>query len=414
MPTRFNRRTLLQAAGGGTAAAGLTWADGLWGADEAPSDTTSKRNTANSQPRQVAEHSIVTITGKPRERGRQYGAKFRDAIHAFLRHEIIEVCAPHSSRAELLRYARDCSKLIDEYSPTIAAELDGMAEGTGLTREEIVLITAHEETAGHKESRLPPITHCTAIAAGPSDTSDGCTYVGQNWDWMDSVYGLSQMLHWQRPEGPSLISYSYPGLWAGAGMNDRGLALCWTWGDGLGIKSPRVGIPAYVLIAQMLYQPTLDDALAEVRRARHAGWFAFVLADGEGNIATVDGTPKALAIERLKGHTARASYACREVLGEENEPPGVHPQCSRMFDLLSSGRGKFDRDSLQATFADHHEWQHGEHRGAICKHPHLDKHGKPAGFTVDSMLYDCTNKVAYVSRGPGCSGRWQKFEFGIT
>lgn len=412
MPSCFNRREFLQAAGGGAAAAGLGWTGGAWGADEDSPAAASNRDKTKDQPRQVAEHSIVTIAGKPRERGRQYGAEFRDAIHAFLEREIIEACAPHSSRAELLRYSRDCGKLIDTYSPTIAEELDGMAEGTGLTRDEIVLITAHEETAGHKESRLPPVTHCTAIAAGPPDTSDGCSYVGQNWDWMDSVYGLSQMLRWQRPEGPSLISYSYPGLWAGAGMNDRGVALCWTWGDGLGIKSPRVGIPAYVLIAQMLYQETLDDALEEARRAKHAGWFAFVLADGEGNIAAVDGTPEALAVQRLKGHTARASYACREVLGgKTGEPLSLHPQCARMFDILDVGRGKFDRGSLQATFADHHEWQHGEHRGAICKHPHLDKNGKPAGFTVDSMLYDCTNKVAHVSRGPGCSGRWKSFGF---
>ena len=63
------------------------------------------------------------------------------------------------------------------------------------------------------------------------------------------------------------------------GLNSAGLALCWTWGDGMGIKSPRVGIPAYVLIAQMLYQDSLDAALEEVQRATHAGWFAFVLAD---------------------------------------------------------------------------------------------------------------------------------------
>jgi hypothetical protein len=188
--------------------------------------------------------------------------------------------------------------------------------------------------------------------------------------------------------------------------------LCWTWGDGLGIKSPRVGIPAYVLIAQMLYQETLDAALEEAQRAKHAGWFAFVLADGEGRIAAVDGTPEKLAIQRPKGHTARASYACREVLGgKEGDPVNLHPQCSRMLKLLGDGQGKLDRSSLQATFADHHEWQQGAQRGAICKHPHADANGVYAGFTVDSMLYDCTNKIAHVSRGPGCSDRWKTFGF---
>ena len=97
---------------------------------------------------------------------------------------------------------------------------------------------------------------------------------GQNWDWGDSTYGLSSLLLWKRPEGSSVLAYSYPGLWVGAGLNSAGLALCWTWGNDMGIKGPRVGIPSYVLIAQMLYQNTLAAALHEAARAHHAGWFA--------------------------------------------------------------------------------------------------------------------------------------------
>jgi isopenicillin-N N-acyltransferase-like protein len=257
----------------------------------------------------------------------------------------------------------------------------------------------HEEMSGHKEGTLPPIQHCTAFAAVPPDTGDGNCYVGQNWDWMESVYGLSSMLLWKRPEGPSLLTYSYPGLWVGAGLNSAGVALCWTWGDGLGIKSPRIGIPAYVLIAQMLYQDTLEAALAEVQRSKHAGWFAFVLADGKGHVAAVDGTPEKLIVQKPLGHTARASYACREILGgTKDEPLKVHPQCRRMFDLLDGGKGKLDRGALQGFCADH--------KSTVCKHP-----GYKGGFTVDSMLFNCTTKEAHVSRGPGCSGRWQTFTF---
>jgi isopenicillin-N N-acyltransferase-like protein len=314
----------------------------------------------------------------------------------------------------LLRYAGQCANAIKDYSPALTDELEGMAEGADLRLEEIVLITLHEETAGHKNGTLPPVQHCTALAAGPPDTSDGNSYVGQNWDWMPSVYGLSQMLLWKRPEGPSLLAYAYPGLWVGAGLNSAGIALCWTWGDGMGIKSPRVGIPAYVLIAQMLNQDTLESALKEAERARHAGWFAFVLADGKGNLAAVDATPEKLVVQRPKGHTARASYACREILGgKADEPLKIHPQCGRMFDLLSVGKGKLDRARLQSLFADHDVWVYGKDKGSICKHPGAKGGGgtEANGFTVDSMLFNCTTKEAHVSRGPGCSGRWQIFRF---
>lgn len=347
----------------------------------------------------VADHTLTVIAGKPRERGKQYGQKFKGPIRDFLDKEIVRICAPRASRDELLRYASQCTKAIQEYSPAITDELEGIAEGSGLKLEEVVLITLHEEVAGHKGGKLPPVTHCTALGAAPPDTSDGNTYIGQNWDWMDSVYGLSSMLLWKRPEGPSVLAYSYPGLWIGAGLNSAGIALCWTWGNDAGVKGPRVGIPAYVLIAQMLYQDTLAGALKEAERARHAGWFAFVLGDGKGNLAAVDGTPEKLVIQKPRGHTARASYACREILGgAADEPLKLHPQCQRMFDLLSAGKGKLDAAAIKGFFADH--------KSTICKHL-----GYKGGFTVDSMLFDCTRRQAHISRGPGCSGRWQTFTF---
>jgi isopenicillin-N N-acyltransferase-like protein len=388
------RRQFLHRVGGyGMAAAGLDFAATLLLGTE-------------KEPRKVPDHTLITIEGKPRERGKQYGAKFKDAIHSFLDKEIYQVCAKQASRDQLLAYAGECTKAVKEYSPAITEELEGMAEGAGMNLEEIVLITMHEETAGHKDGKLPPVQHCTALGAAPPDTNDGHTYIGQNWDWMASVYGLSQMLLWKRPEGPSLLAYSYPGLWVGAGLNSAGVALCWTWGDGRGIKGPRVGIPAYVLIAQMLYQDTLAGALRDVERAKHAGWFAFVLGDGKGQLATVEGTPEKLVIQKPRGHTARASYACREILGgAEGEPLKLHPQCRRMFDLLGDAKGKLDRPTLQGFF--------GDHKSTICKHPNSKAGGgvQAGGFTVDSMLFDCTKREAHISRGPGCSGRWKTFRF---
>jgi hypothetical protein len=60
---------------------------------------------------------------------------------------------------------------------------------------------------------------------------------------------------------------------------------------------------------------------------------------------------------------------------------------------LDSSKGKLDRAAIQGFF--------GDHESSICKH----------FSTLDAMLFDCTNRVAYVSRGPGCSSRWKTFGF---
>ena len=344
----------------------------------------------------VDDATLTRIEGSPRERGRLYGQKFRQKIHAFLEQEIYKPAEKKLGREPMMRYADAVLKKVRGFSPVVADEIEGIAEGTGLRVEEVTLINLHEEI-GHAKF-IPKVEKCTALAAGPPDTRDGQTYVGQNWDWMLSVYGWAQMLYWKRSEGPSVLGYAYPGLWIGAGLNSAGLALCWTWGGQVGIDAPNVGIPSYALLTHMLYQDSLKAALAEARRAGHAGWFNFVLGDAQGNLAVVEGTPKELVVEETRGHKARADYASRQITkAPEGKPIPMHRDCARMFELLSEGKGALDEAKLKGFFADH--------KASICKHP------KDGAMTLDSMLFNCTKREAHVNRGPGCSGRWRTFRF---
>src|SRR5262249_51953477 len=152
-------------------------------------------------------------------------------------------------------------------------------------------------------------------AAGPPATRDGHTYVGQTWDWMTSVARVSSMLLWKRgPDAPSVLAYAYPGLWVGAGLNSKGIAFTWTSHAGQPSKVA-VGIPSYALLTQLLYQPTIDDVIKEAKRAKRAGFFTFVMADGKGNLLNVEGSPEKVVIERPSGTLARVGYGSREMTG---------------------------------------------------------------------------------------------------
>jgi hypothetical protein len=307
-----------------------------------------------------AEHVLTVISGKPRERGRQYGERFAEGIRSFLENEIYHGFeGKPNPRERMLGYAGQCARAIREYSPVIHEELEGMAEGAGLPLEEIVLVTNHEEL--WHGGLVPASDHCTVFGAAPPDTQDGATFVCQTWDWMESVYGLSSLLRWQRPEGPSVLAYSYPGLWTGAGLNSAGVALCWHTGRGGG-KVPRVGIPAYVLIAQMLYQDSLAAALEEARRATHAGWFVFLLGDAQGKLATVRGNPEELEIVEGAG--------------------------SNGGQLRAEGEAKVGLARLQEN----------------CRRVKVKT-------TIDAMIFDCTRKEAHVTRRAGGVTPWKRFGF---
>src|SRR5438552_17039613 len=120
MSASSNRRDFLHwLVCGGTATLGFHGTKPFLGAAEKP------------LPR-VPDHTLTTISGKPRTRGKQYGRQFTDDIHAFLEKEIYRACAGHASHDALLRYAGQCVRAIKEYSPAILDEMEGMAEGTGL------------------------------------------------------------------------------------------------------------------------------------------------------------------------------------------------------------------------------------------------------------------------------------------
>jgi hypothetical protein len=333
----------------------------------------------------------ATIAGGPRERGRRYGRRFGDAVGEFLDREIYRAFGGSGAlKEELIGYAGACSRVIRAECPLIADELEGMAEATGLRLEEHVLITLHEEL--YHRGVLPPVSHCTAVAVGPPETP-GRAYVGQTWDWMESVAGKSSVIEWRRDEGPSLLAYAFPGLWVGAGLNSAGLALCWTSAElGKPKQVPRVGLPAYVLLAHLLYQPSLDAAIEAARRDRHAGWFTFVMADGSGRLLNIEGSPKGIACEEATGRLVRVGFGSRPMTaaGARRATPR-HPRCATMDALLDRTRGHTDLEAMRANFAD-------PTRG-ICV----------GRATIDMMVFDTTTRTAHLSRGPDYGVAWREY-----
>ena len=331
----------------------------------------------------------------PRDCGRAYGKLFRDGIRSFLEKEIFNAFLDKpSSKEQLLDYAAACGKVLRAECPLIADEFQGIADGSGLTFDEIVLINLHEEL--YHQMELPKHGHCTAVAVGPPYTGNKHTYVGQTWDWMESVAGTSAVVEWRRKSGVAVLAYGFPGMPMGAGLNSEGIALCWTSAAlGQQGQSPRVGIPSYALIAHLLAQQDIEGVIREAKKDRHAGWFTFVLADGDGNLVNIEGSPQGVAMQRTTGRLVRVDYGTREMTGAQ---PGqaipLHARCQTMYNFVESSNGQNSLSRLQEYFAE-------------------PKYTINAGkSTIDMMVFDTTARTAYLSRGTSYGLDWRKFTFG--
>jgi hypothetical protein len=335
------------------------------------------------------------VTGTAHERGETYGKRHKDDIHEFLDREIYAAfLGKPYSKDEMLEYAKACGEVTREVSPLIAAECKGIATGAGLSYEEIILINLHEELHHMPKKKNPG--HCTGVAIAPSDSGDGHTYVGQTWDWMTSVAGKSSIVEWQRKDGPSVLSYGFPGMPMGAGINSNGIALCWT--SGIGSQTRHPGVPSYLLIGHLLAQPDLESVIREANRNKQAGIFTFVVADADGNLLNIEGTPDEIAIERPKDRLARAYFGTRQMTRTKpGQPVQLYPRCQNMYNLLEKTTGKNDLKMLQHYFTEHEyeilQWE------------------SPRAKTIDIMVFDTTARTVHVTRGPDFHLEWREFGF---
>ena len=153
-----------------------------------------------------------------------------------------------------------------------------------------------------------------------------------------------------------------------------------------------------MLIAHLLAQKDLDAVIREARRDKHAGWFTFVMADAEGNLLNIEGSPLGVAIEQPKDRLARAGFGTRELTAAKpGQDAKLHPRCQQMYKLLTQSAGKNDRATLEQYFTNREDeilsW-----KSANIK-------------TLDLMMFDTKARKAYLSRGPEFHLEWREFSF---
>jgi len=318
--------------------------------------------------------TVIEVEGSAEKRGESYGsqaaAEIRTCVDFFYRifsrqWDLRESSSGQGfSRREIRNQAEEYWPAIADYSPELAAEMKGIARGAGVDWRDIVMIALNEEresiVKGLKEEReisstdgqsmvsdgqtmapggqstvpadgqsaasdgqsmapggqpTAPDGQCTAFAATGRATRSGRTLLGQSWDnYLEWYEGFPSLLLRRRSkEGLEVLSYAYPGMLAAAGINSAGIALCWNSVPRLKLK---IGVPTYVIVAEVLRQETIGNALAAVFRAERAGCFNFLLADEE-EIYNLEATPDDMEVSYSADYFGHANHYLTERFQQE-------------------------------------------------------------------------------------------------
>jgi isopenicillin-N N-acyltransferase-like protein len=338
---------------------------------------------------------LTELAGSALACGTAYGQAFETRMLGFCRQEV----TPTKQR---LQYAKRCWRHVERMAPTSATFMRGMARGSRLSLEHVTLLSLHDEI--HHQP------HCTAFAAGGGATRGGKTIVGQNWDWATNLYPWAGLLRLDVQGELKQVTYHYPGLWSSAGVNEAGLSLMWTGGGYFPKVAPVVGMPTYVLIAEILRRRTVDEALDYLRQVKHAGSFIFFLGDASGATTVVEAVPDRLVAESGQVPMCRANHyesadilACAAQVKPSRRETSTLQRASRMGELVAQHDGRISTAVAKRILTDR-----GTDWPWLHQFPGGRKSHELVGMTVDSLFAVCEDRELWTCRGGRTPGPWQR------
>jgi hypothetical protein len=191
------------------------------------------------------------------------------------------------------------------------------------------------------------------------------------------------------------------------------MGFMWTGGGYFPKIPPVVGMPTYVIIAEILRRKSVAECLKYLKQIKHAGCFIFFLADATGATALIEAVPGKLEIvqDSDNGTLYRGNhYLCSSILkcGKQKPPPrgtSTVARTNRITELMKQHTGRITPALTRQILTDRgnpwpwlHQWP-GK-RDAVGL----------AGMTIDSLFAVCEDRTLWTARGGRVPGPWQSIK----
>jgi isopenicillin-N N-acyltransferase like protein len=354
----------------------------------------------------------VTVSGEPRERGRQYGEQARGRIRRSVEAygDVFRELAGLDREASRT-YASEYVPAIEAYLPMALEEMAGIAEGAAVVFEDVLALNVRTEVMYAAEARRA-LHECTAVAAIAPATADGRPLAAQNWDWLPHAFETVVVLESHPDDGAPFVTVVEAGLLAKAGLNGHGLAvmtnaLCSEHDRG------EPAVPYHVLLRALFACDDLTSALAALQAPRRSSSANYLLVHRDGQAVDVEAAPGGFRELRLlfpdeSGLLLHANhFACGDLPGVEISRvvmPSSPFRLDRLGRRAAGDRGGLTVEALEQMLADH-----AGHPRSVCGHVEEGLPIYEQAATVASLVADPVAGVLHVADGPPCTTPFRAF-----
>ncbi len=343
--------------------------------------------------------------GSYREVGRQHGEALRESIQKHLE-LVFDLAAKKSNvqKSKALKIAGTFAPHISQYAPGFLEELNGLAEGAGITINEALLLQVRQEVVNL--ARCGGDFECTSYAITPEYTADGKMYVGQNADLAGDFESFTNVVTFAVGQKPKIMMVVPAGQLSFNGISSEGIGVDANF---LRCNGWKKGFPRYLITRLAAEQPTFEAACAKIESLEErASSRNILVSDYRGNIANYEITATDCA--RIKGdgffvHSNHFVDQRMSSLYETNtmdEMQNSMQRKNRLGRLIEENRGKIDVRMIKSFLRDH---ENGNN--SICAH----EYARGVYHTFTSLISNLTDLEITVAKGTPCKSEYATYEF---
>jgi isopenicillin-N N-acyltransferase-like protein len=282
----------------------------------------------------------LKLHGSPEQLGVQHGSAYSEDIRRYA-DERVRLASDGSwagreaTREDTLSLAQAMLPAHRTYAPDLTEEMEAMAEASGLSAAEGVIVGGFTDFVDVVRAHEGPVheeDNCTAVLI-PDALADGHGYLAQTWDMHDSATEHVVLLEIEPLNGPRAFVYSTVGCLGQIGLNDAGIAIGI---NNLAASTGRIGVTWPFVVRKALQQTDIEAALACVVDVELAGAHNYLLLDRHGRGYNVEAMPSCRTVTKLEGLPLAHTNHCldAEAKREQTERPPV---------LLASSQRRLER-----------------------------------------------------------------------
>jgi len=351
---------------------------------------------------------LVKVHGSNYEMGYQHGEKCSELIKEHLKISLQAVQERGITKEKALEFSTRCISFGERYAPHLVEELNGIADGAGVSREEIYSLNTGQPRR---------LESCTTFVVFGRRTDDGSTIITQNVDNPRTTRTVERgiILHLTPREGPAILALCRAGNLYVHGINSAGMVRL---GNELSSVLDRdFGNPSAFICRRILEQTTIEDALVVVREAKRSGSQADIMAESSGRVAQVEWCPDSLAVlepyENVpsKGYFFHTNHFLHpDMLKYEGRSGDKMVNSSRRLERIKQLFVEWDRtgEPFRIEAAKIFVSDHVNSPDSICRHLGAPER-QVFGQTVACIIAQPAKKVIHVSKGNPCKGEFRTY-----